>query len=115
MRTQILNLLQVTDNEYEVIVISKFLSWCNNHQKSDKEAQRLLISPALFNWWYNQYSNLEQNFIAIITPYKSALNKEAIKKVYDQETLQMYNLFSKPLIYCAKHKTQQILGNPLYN
>lgn len=108
-------LLGMDDDQYEMTVLSNYMAWCKNHNGGqDAIMQRFLSSPYLFNWWYQEYQKLEQNFLAIAKPYLNYMNKQELVELYRKEILQMYNLFSKPLIYTAKYKKQEIT-NPIHN
>jgi len=115
METKIQNLLQLTPHEYEMKIIDTYINWCRKFQYNQEDAQRLLTSPALFSWWLTEYKKLERKFLAIAEPYKMYGCKEAFVKIYHQETVQIFNRYSKPLVYTAKRKRQHILGNPQYN
>lgn len=115
MQQQIITLLQVSKNEYEVTIISNYMAWCRKHEHSNIQAQRMLTSQALFNWWLQEYRKLEAKFIDIATPYKGYLSKEDMQRLHKQETMHIHNLFSKPLLYTTLNKRQEINGNPLAN
>ena len=111
METQIINLLQMSRDEYELTVISNYLTWCRSYEKNNTEAQRLIASPELFKWWMAEYRKLENRFVELVVPYRSSISKEDMVRAYKIETIHIHSRFSKPLIYCAKHKRQIINGN----
>lgn len=115
MKTTITQLLKITPEVYDMVVFGNFMKWCNNFAKNDNEVQRLITSPALSKWWITEYHKLEQNFMEQALPYHNALTTQEMTKFYNEEMLQIHHFFSKPLVYCAKHKRQIITANPLHN
>lgn len=114
MKKLILNLLNIQAHEYELRVFNTYMDWCTKHAKSDKEMQRFLTSPALFNWWMQEYEKLERNFLALIKPYINDCDQQDVERLYLVETVQIFNHFCKPLIYTARYKHQNIV-NPKLN
>lgn len=114
MKKQILKLLQIQSHEYEMRVMCTYMDWCTKHTKSDNEMQRFLSSPALFNWWYETYTELEKNFLKLAMPYKDQCDQRDIERLYLVETVHIFKYFCKPLIYTARYKRQNIV-NPKLN
>lgn len=115
METKIQKLLQLTPEAYEMKVLDNYINWCKKFEYTENDVQRMLTSPALFNWWLAEYRKFEHKFLILAEPYKAFANKEAFAKIYNQETMQIHKLFSKPLVYCAKRKRQHIEGDPQLN
>ena len=114
MKKRILQLLNIQAHQYELRVFSTYIEWCTKHAASDNEVQRLITSPALFNWWLETYNKLEQQFLTIVAPYINHCDQSDIERIYLNETVKIFNHFCKPLIYTARHKYQNII-NPKHN
>lgn len=115
MDKQILQLLEITEHQYEMLIIGNYIKWCNKFDTKENDSQRLLTAPALFNWWLTEYKKLEKNFLEIALPYKGRANSCVLHDLYNEETIHIHKLFSKPLIYIARHKRQVVTANPLHN
>ena len=115
METQIIELLNLTDHEYEMLIIGNYIKWCKKFDQNEADAQRLLTAPALFNWWLTEYKKLEATFLEEALPYKGKADSTVFHDFYNDETLQIHKFYSKPLVYCARHKRQVITSNPMYN
>lgn len=115
MKTKILEFLQITPHQYEMIVIGNYIKWTKKFEKNTTDSQRLLTSPALFNWWYLEYTKLEQRFIELAEPYKNHANPCVFTDLYNETILPIHNLFSKPLVYTALNKRQVITANHNHN
>lgn len=108
------NILQITPNQYLRRVIDRYVAWTNLHnQANDSYSQRLLTSPALFNWWFSEYRKLELVFLEMTEPYTGTISKKEAERLYLFEVIKINMAYSKALIYCAKHKSQNI--NPILN
>ena len=99
----------MTPEQYELSVLSNYMSWSLSHnQRNDDITQRMMVSQPLFSWWMEQYRKLENNFLKLIGPYTETISKDEAARMYKLEILKIFNLYSKPLIYCAKYKHQNI-------
>lgn len=106
------HLLQISDDEHEMIIMSNYMVWCKSYNASnDTVMQRLLAAPILFNWWYKEYTKLEADFIALVKPYASTMSKEDLTNMYRKEMIQMHKIYSKALIYTSKYKHQNITNH----
>lgn len=114
MKKEILKLLRLSQDAYEMRIFCTYMDWCTKHCKSDNEMQRFLTSPALFNWWTQEYSKLETNFLKIVKPYQDTAHAVDLDRIYLNETVQIFNRFCKPLIYTARYKNQNVV-NPNHN
>lgn len=115
METQIKELLQFDNHTYEMMIIGNYIKWCRKFDKNQADSQRLLTAPALFNWWLHEYKKLEVKFLELALPYKGKANTCVFRKLYDDETMRIHEVFSKPLVYTARHKRQVVTANPLHN
>jgi hypothetical protein len=107
MTTQ--QLLRITPDEHENIIISNYMTWCKSYSKGkDEIMQRLLSAPNLFNWWYQEYQELEARFENDVRPYIGIMSHGEITDMYRNEMKQMHNFYCRPLIYTARYKHQNI-------
>ena len=114
MKEEILKLLNTDASTYEMRLFCTYMDWCTKHCKSDIEMQRFLTSPALFNWWLEEYNKLEQSFLKIVEPYKHNATVSDLERIYMSEIVQIFNRFCRPLVYTARHKHQNVV-NPKFN
>ena len=115
METQIINLLQCTKHQYEMLVFMHFMYWCEIHSKTNEDLQCLLANSAIEQWFQIEYRKLQLNFLKLATPYNNYCNKSDRERLYRIETIHIRNLFPKSLIKLVRIKNYVIQGNPLAN
>ncbi|AUS04515.1 hypothetical protein [Pseudotamlana carrageenivorans] len=98
MKKQVIHILQITPEAYELLVISLYHEWCAQKSNSKKTLQKLLSCVPLFNWWYKQLDHFEKQFIEEATPFKGAISPQVAQDFYRETISGIYSIFSKPLI-----------------
>ena len=106
MKTRILNLLNLSPEEYEDKTLNTWVHWCVSKASGSKSLQKTLISQPLFNWWKKELEKLELEFIQDMEALQDH-NPKGCMQAYNFTTKRIYNHFSKPLIKKA-HDNQTI-------
>lgn len=99
------NLLQLSEDTYDLMVLSFYLSWCKGHSSGEQDLQKLMTNQPLLEWFIVEYRKLEHSFLSEITPYiRVATHKDCIA-TYDRNIRKIYLHFNTPLIEAAKKET----------
>jgi len=106
---QLLNILNLTQVEYETKVIDNYLVWCNLNAWDDNDCQKLLANTALFNWWYRQYQMLEVEFMEEVQTYSGITSDIAIRRYHTDKVINIAKVYSKPLLTAARNLKPVIL------
>lgn len=92
-----------THKEYEILVLSVFMNWCDKHSNSDRELQHLLSYQELLNWFKMEFKALENEFIESTKPYIKNLDKVDALKYYSKVVSKILEFFPSAL-FPDKHK-----------
>lgn len=98
MENPVIQRLYHTPDTYEMMVMNMWFSWCSEKAKNHRQLQKLLTCTPLFNWWHAEMTKLEEQFINETRPHP---DKAHIRKLYAEYMVEIFNLFSKPLIKLA--------------
>lgn len=112
MKIDIPTLLEMTGNTYEKMVINHYHQWCSAQSYDDTDCQKLLANKKLFNWWLNQYNQLQAKFARRAVEFYGKADKEVMKKYHAEIVAQVRDFYCKPLLKAAR-KHQPI--TPQYN
>ena len=103
MREIILQLLQLSGNNYEKMVLNHFHQWCLLHCMDDNDLQKLLVCPALFNWWYNEYEELERKFAKRAIDLVGRADAQVMRSYHAEIIANVQSYYSKPLMKVARN------------
>ena len=103
MKSTLLQLLEMTSEMYDRHVLENYFLWCNLNSFDDQDCQKLLANAALFNWWYRQYSNLEQKFVEDACEYYGKADKHVMRQLYTDFVIDIRRYYSKPLLKTARN------------
>ncbi|EGV44463.1 hypothetical protein BZARG_752 [Bizionia argentinensis JUB59] len=98
MKNQVLQILQMDADAYQMLVMDIYTQWCASKSKNQTSLQKLLISKSLFNWWYKCLEFQERTFVYQGKAYIGKLSPELAVDFYKETISPIHNLFSKPLI-----------------
>jgi hypothetical protein len=115
MKKQIIQLLQCTEHQYEMLIFMHFQYWCELHATETTDLQNLLANQSLEQWFQTEYQKLQLNFLQLAKPYKGRCSKQDMERMYKVETIHIQHIYPKPLLKAARSKSNVILGNPLAN
>lgn len=98
----IATLLKMTQEDYEMLLMDWWLTYCQTQSHRQEEIQKLMSNQPLFNWWCDQLQSVEREFIENAAPFEGQYTKEDAKKLYAKHAykLQKYykpDLFKKAL------------------
>lgn len=105
-------LLEMTPAVYEKMVINHYHQWCHHHSWNDADCQKLLTSPALFNWWYAQYQKMEFKFAKRAIDFFGKASKQLIRDYHTEHVIKITRIYSRSLMKAAR---QQQPITPQYN
>lgn len=98
MKAKIHERLQITREEYEMMVMQIWLNWCQEKSQNNKTLQKVLICKPLFNWWQRELKKLEHEFIIETIPFEDKIHA---KRIYAEFIIDIFSKFSKPLLKTA--------------
>lgn len=104
MRAIILELLKLSGETYDSLILDNYLLWCNLNSHDDIDCQKLLANPALFAWWLTQYRSLERKFVNDALPYRGKAGKAEMRDLYTDFTIDIARYYSKPLLRNARNQ-----------
>lgn len=104
MRAIILELLKLSGERYEELLLDNYLLWCNLNSCDDIDCQKLLANTALFQWWLLQYQSLERKFVEDALPYRGKADKGVMRDLYTDFTIEIARYYSRPLIKNARNQ-----------
>jgi hypothetical protein len=105
MKNQILDLLQYSSLEYDMLLFDLYFTWCNGIARSTKHHQFLLVNRNLSRWFMKEYYKNEVKFLNYSQsthPY----NTEELRILYDETTTQI-NFYPKALLNEIKKQAKK--------
>lgn len=102
-KTTIQERLLISNDEYEMMIMQIWLTWCGERSKNTQTLQKVLACVPLFNWWMAEMRVLEAQFIRETRPFSCPVHA---KRMYCEWTIDIFSKFSKPLMKIAKKKEQ---------
>ncbi len=84
----IADILKINDEKYTLMVFEFYSFWCELHSDNNAQMQTMLCNQLLYNWFINQFANLELAFydkigVAANLPIKH------IEKIYRETTIKI--------------------------
>lgn len=105
MKELIQKMLELSGERYEAWVIDNFLLWCNLNSYDDRDCQKLLANSALFRWWHNEYTKLEEIFVDRAHEFHGKADKHILREYYTETVINIGCYYSKALVRQARrHK-----------
>lgn len=101
MKTILLEMLEMSAEKYEEIVIENYLLWCNLNSCEDVECQKLLANASLFNWWYTLYSQMEDRFVNKNYEFYGKADKSVFRQLHVECMINVREFYSRPLMKSA--------------
>lgn len=98
-------ILKMTEEEYQMILMDWWLTYCTSKCLSNATyLQLLLTNNALYNWWYSQLEPIEEEFIEDATPYENKYTKEDVKALYKKHVYKLQKYYNSDLLKEALSK-----------
>lgn len=63
MKNKIVEILNMTELNYQRTVIQTYIDWCNMHAMSTGHLQLMLINKGMCNWFVREYNKQEELFL----------------------------------------------------
>lgn len=95
-------ILKMTTNEYEILVMDWWLTYCQT--KSNGNAvflQKMLINNPLYSWWRSKLFLVEKEFNEDAIPFHHSYKPVDAKKLYAKHAFKLQLYYSNPLIEAA--------------
>jgi len=100
---KIQQLIGYNKTEYNVLVLSVYMNWCDKHSNNQRELQQLMAYQELLNWFKMEFKQLENEFIETSKPYIKKLDKYDALKYYSKVVSKILEFFPSAL-FPDKHR-----------
>lgn len=97
MNTKILNILDITVQDYNNMYFGAYWRWCESVTITPAQTQMVLANTAVNKYYNTEYAKCEVEFLELIKNYPNVLPNDA-KKLYNECTFSMFNKRSPILI-----------------
>lgn len=91
-------LLKMTQDEYEMLIIDWWTTYCFEKTADSLQAQKLLVCKTLFNWWRAQLRAVETEFEQDALPYHAISGKADVKKLYAKHAYKLHLYYNSNLL-----------------
>lgn len=98
---KIYQLLKMTKDEYELLILDWWTTYCFHKTANRHQAQKLLINKTLFNWWRAQLAAIETEFEEDAKPYDAISTQVDVKKLYAKHAYKLQLYYNSNLIKTA--------------
>lgn len=107
---KILELLQITQEEYDQFFLDFLMKWCESVTGTDLQCQLVLASLPINRWYLLEYSKREVQFISMVNRYSGSqtVTVNDLRQKYSQVIGTMLSIAPRPLIEATKPK--EIVG-----
>ncbi|KAB8151778.1 hypothetical protein EZY14_016420 [Kordia sp. TARA_039_SRF] len=96
-------ILQVSQSQFENMMLIAWLDWCIVKSSSPEDLQTLLANQALNKWWRQEYTRLLNEFTDFIKPYAESCSQPDKMRLYTTSVVMpLQKLYSKKLIQNAR-------------
>jgi uncharacterized protein CbrC (UPF0167 family) len=106
---KVLDYTQYTEQDYIAFKFDLYFTYLQLFAHTQEDLQQVLANTPLYNWWNQEYTILEEQFLEDIEPYIGKVSIEVIRDFYDENMTKIANYFSKTLV--KKARKQQIIIN----
>lgn len=94
---QIRTILGYNTKDYNLLVLSVYMNWCDKHSNNTRELQQLLSYQELLNWFKMEFKHLENEFLTTTKPYIKKLDKHDALKYYSKVVSKILEFFPSAL------------------
>lgn len=91
-------ILKMTPEDYEMLLMDWWTSYCAQKGKSDQQKQKLMGNNTLFNWWYGELESVEQEFIEDALPFFKMYTAKDASKLYAKHAYKLQLYYNSDLI-----------------
>lgn len=91
-------ILKMTEDEYDMLVMNWWTTYCFEKGKCKENAQKLLNNNTLFQWWHAQLEMVEPEFVADAFPYADQYTQEDASKLYAKHAYKLQLYYNSELI-----------------
>lgn len=86
VKAQILQLVGLTEEDYNVLVWERGLGYAYHYTNQDDEAVRYMTkAKSYWQWWTNQWMLIDQRFLNCYSRYRNPSAQEAIRDAWFHE------------------------------
>lgn len=94
----IYQILKMTQDEYEMLVMNWWTTYCFAKSHSSEQAQKLLTNNTLFHWWYAQLEVVELEFVEDALPFQKQYTQEDASKLYAKHAYKLQKYYNSHII-----------------
>lgn len=91
-------LLKMTQEEYELLILDWWLTFCLHKAASDKQVQKLLVNNTLFQWWRAQLTAVEKEFVEEAASYYEIYSPKDAQKLYAKSVYRIQLYYNHELL-----------------
>lgn len=112
MRNLLIQALQCTEHQLDMLVFDHYFLWCELNSYSDGDLQRIMANKQIEQWFQLEYKKCQAHFLKISKPYAKLATKEEMEKLYNKEVSKIREYYPTTLIRSVRHKKYSIHGIP---
>jgi len=110
----IANILETTDEDYQLMVINHFALWCSAYSTSQQSLQSFVSNQKLLNWYHLQIGRLELEFYDKISSRKRTIKE--VRTIYFDTISEVAAHFPpKHLLQRIRKINSKIIESTIYN
>ncbi len=83
MKKQIIQILQYTPHQYDMLTFDLFFMWCNENATNNQHLQMLLTSQAVYTWFMKEFKKNELQFLEYSLGYRKKVDVVTLRSMYD--------------------------------
>lgn len=91
-------ILKMTEDEYDMLIMNWWTTYCFAKTASPEQAQKLLINNTLYHWWHSQLEMVEPEFVEDAWPFKDSYTQEDASKLYAKHVYKLQKYYNSNLI-----------------
>jgi hypothetical protein len=101
--------LNITPHQYEALLLSNYMEWCESVSLNDREFQKVLANASVSKWYMMEYSKCEREFHLLTKRYEgnTTVTTDDFKICYGDCIDKMLNIRPTALLQAIK-KTQAV-------
>jgi hypothetical protein len=103
--------LDITSHQYEALLLSNYMEWCESVTINDREFQKVLANASVSKWYMIEYSKCEKEFHLLTKRYEdsSTVSTDDFKICYADCIDKMLNI--RPTALLQEIKKTQAVGS----
>lgn len=99
---KIIDHLQISSKQYFELKFETYFQWCDMYATNEEQLQSMIANAALYNWWNQEYSRLEAEYVEDYSDYFAKADVSYLLTGYENTVFKIFYYYSKPLIKQAR-------------